>query len=236
MRIYALVMSTQSYIRWMGHAFFEVRVGGKLILIDPWVSNPTSPITLSEIRSADFVLVTHDHFDHLGETVDIAKRTNATVVGIYELTVHLNEQGVKNTIGMNIGGTVKLSSEVEVHMTPAAHSTQRGSPVGYIIRAPEGTIYHAGDTGIYSEMEMLSRLFRIDLALLPIGGHFTMDPRLAAYAVTLLRPRAVVPMHYNTFPEIRQDPNSFKELVESLVPDVKVYIMKPGDTLNLPIR
>ncbi len=113
-------MSTQSYIKWLGHAAFEIMLSGKKILIDPWISNPLSPVTLNEITSVDYILVTHDHFDHLGETVDIAKKTNATVVGVFELVNYLSEQGVKNTIGMNVGGSVKLTSEIEVYVTPRA--------------------------------------------------------------------------------------------------------------------
>lgn len=230
-------MSTQSYIKWLGHAAFEIMLSGKKILIDPWISNPLSPVTLNEITSVDYILVTHDHFDHLGETVDIAKKTNATVVGVFELVNYLSEQGVKNTIGMNVGGSVKLTSEIEVYVTPALHSSSRGGvPVGYIIKAPEATIYHAGDTGLFSEMDLLGRLFKIDVAMLPIGSLFTMDPRQAAYALTMLRPRAAIPMHYNTFPDIKQDPQQFKELAESMLPDVKVFILKPGEVLQLPIK
>ncbi len=229
-------MSAQSYIKWLGHAAFEIMLSGKKILIDPWISNPLSPLSLNEVTDVDYILVTHDHFDHLGETVDIAKRTNATVVGVFELVNYLSEQGIKNTIGMNVGGFAKLSSEIEVYVTPALHSSSRGVPVGFIIKAPEATIYHAGDTGLFSEMDLLGRLFRIDVAMLPIGSLFTMDPRQAAYALTLLRPRAAIPMHYNTFPDIKQDPQQFKELAEAMLPDIKVFILKPGEILQLPIK
>ncbi len=225
-----------SYLRWLGHAAFEIKVSDKVILIDPWITNPTSPVDLSEIKHVDFILVTHDHSDHLGETVEIAKRTNATVVGVYELVTSLSEQGVKNVIPMNVGGSVKLTSEIEVHTVPALHSSSKGVPVGYVIRSPEATIYHAGDTGLTYDMELVGRLFSIDVALLPIGGVFTMSPREAAIAVLMIRPRYVIPMHYNTFPEIRQDPSSFRELVESMCPQVKVLVMKPGDKVDLPIR
>jgi Predicted Zn-dependent hydrolases of the beta-lactamase fold len=148
----------------------------------------------------------------------------------------LGNRGVKNTIGMNVGGSVKLTSEIEVYVTPALHSSSKGVPVGFIIKAPEATIYHAGDTGLFSEMDLLGKLFKIDVAMLPIGSLFTMDPRQAAYALTLLRPRAVIPMHYNTFPDIKQDPSQFKELAESMLPDVRVYVLKPGEVLQLPIK
>jgi Predicted Zn-dependent hydrolases of the beta-lactamase fold len=230
------LMSAQSYIKWLGHAAFEISLSGKKLLIDPWISNPLSPITLNDITHVDYILVTHDHFDHLGETVDIAKKTNATVIGVFELMNYLGEQGVKNTIGMNVGGSVKLTSEIEIYVTPALHSSSKGVPVGFIIKAPEATIYHAGDTGLFSEMDLLGKLFKIDVAMLPIGSLFTMDPRQAAYALTLLRPRAVIPMHYNTFPDIKQDPSQFKELAESMLPDVRVYVLKPGEVLQLPIK
>lgn len=225
------------YLKWLGHAAFEVELMGRRILIDPWISNPNSPVTLSELSKVDFILVTHDHSDHLGETVQIANKTNATVVSIFELATYLAEkEGVKNTIGMNIGGPVKLTNEIEVYMTPALHSSTHGSPAGFVIKSPEAVIYHAGDTGLFSDMELIGRLYKPDIALLPIGGYFTMDPREAAYAVSLINPRAVVPMHYNTFPQIRQDPEEFKNLAESLAPHVRVYVMKPGDVLNLPIK
>ena len=225
------------YLKWLGHAAFEVELMGRRILIDPWISNPNSPVTLSELSKVDFILVTHDHSDHLGETVQIANKTNATVVSIFELATYLAEkEGVKNTIGMNIGGPVKLTNEIEVYMTPALHSSTHGSPAGFVIKSPEAVIYHAGDTGLFSDMELIGRLYKPDIALLPIGGYFTMDPREAAYAVSLINPRAVVPMHYNTFPQIKQDPEEFKNLAESLAPHVRVYVMKPGDVLNLPIK
>ncbi len=225
------------YIKWLGHAAFEVELQGKRILIDPWLSNPLSPVSPTDIGRADFILLTHDHFDHFGETVDIAKRTGATVVAIYEATLEVAEKGVAeaSTLGMNIGGTVKLTNEIEVYMTPAVHSANRGAPAGFIIVSPEAVIYHAGDTAVFSDMELLGKMFPIDVALLPIGSTFTMGPREAAIATQMLRPRAVVPMHYNTFPAIRQSPERFKELVESYATRVKVLVVSPGDSIKLPL-
>ena len=137
---------------------------------------------------------------------------------------------------MNIGGPVKLTSEIEVYMTPALHSSTHGSPVGFVVKAPEASIYHAGDTGLFPGMELIGRFYKPDIALLPIGGYFTMNPREAAYAVLMVNPKAVIPMHYNTFPQISQDPEEFKNLVESLAPHVKVYVMNPGDRLELPLK
>jgi len=229
-------VSSRGYIRWLGHAAFEIELYGKKILIDPWITNPKSPVTLEDLKEVDFILVTHDHGDHLGETVEIAKRTKATVVGVYELTIHVSEQGVENVLPLNIGGPVKLTSEIEVYATPALHSSTKGCPVGYVIATPDFVIYHAGDTGLFSDMELIGKLYHIDLALLPIGGTFTMGPREAAIATSLIRPRYVIPMHYNTFPEIRQDPEIFKDIVEKIAPHVKVLILSPGDKVDIPIR
>ena len=224
-----------SYLRWLGHAAFELRTGGKTILIDPWITNPMSPASVDEFKKVDFILVTHDHSDHLGDAVQIAKQSGATVVGIFELMVHLEEsEGVKNTIGMNVSGTVKPSNDVEITMVPAIHSSTHGSPAGFVIKTPEAVIYHAGDTGLFSDMELIGRLYKPDISLLPIGSTFTMGPREAAYAVSLINPRIVVPMHYNTFPPIKQDPAEFAGLVARMSPHVKVIIMKPGDKIELP--
>ncbi len=226
----------KGYLRWLGHAAFEIGMYGKTILIDPWITNPKSPITLDELPKVDFILITHDHGDHLGEAVEIAKRHNSYIVAVYELTLRVAEQGVKNVLPLNVGGSVKLTSEIEVYAVPATHSSGAGVPVGYVIVTPDVTIYHAGDTGLFSDMELIGRLFSIDIALLPIGGVFTMGPREAAIAVSMIRPRYVIPMHYNTFPEIRQDPEYFKELVERLCPQVKVLILNPGDKVTLPLH
>lgn len=222
-------------IKWFGHSFFMVEVGSTRIFIDPFVSNPLSPISLDEAvgLKPKYILVTHDHLDHLGESVDIAKRTGAPIVGTFELSLEVAEKGVPEaqTIGMNIGGTTKLGDGIEVYMTPALHTANRGAPTGFVIITPEGNVYHAGDTGVFYDMELIGRMFDIDVALLPIGGFYTMGPREAAWAVQLLKPRAVVPMHYNTFPVIRQDPEDFKARVEA-VSGAKVYVMKPGEVLK----
>jgi len=223
-------------IKWFGHAAFMVEAASLKLLIDPWVSNPLSPASPQEVAAAKptHILITHDHFDHLGESVDIAKAAGAPVVGTYELTLEVAEKGIPEaqTVPMNIGGTIKLGDGVEVYMTPALHTANRGAPSGFVVATPEGTVYHAGDTALFRDMELIGELYDIDAALLPIGSVFTMGPREAAIAVQLLRPRRVVPMHYNTFPLIRQDPEDFKARVEA-VTRAKVYVMKPGDVLKL---
>ncbi|MEZ0248370.1 MAG: metal-dependent hydrolase [Thermoproteus sp.] len=224
-------------IKWFGHSFFLIEAGSLKILIDPWVTNPMSPAAVDEVArlGPKYILVTHDHLDHLGESIDLAKKSGAPIVGTFELSLEVAEKGVPEaqTIGMNIGGTTKLGDGVEVYMTPALHTANRGAPTGFVISTPEGNIYHAGDTGVFGDMELIGKMFDIDVALLPIGGFYTMGPREAAWAVQLLRPKAVVPMHYNTFPVIKQDPEDFKSRVEA-VSNVKVYVMKPGEILKAP--
>ncbi|MFN7105669.1 MAG: metal-dependent hydrolase [Pyrobaculum sp.] len=223
-------------VRWVGHAAFMVEISNARLLIDPWISNPLSPVSLQDIINAKptHILLTHDHFDHLGESVDIAKATGAPIIGTYELTLEMAEKGIAEaqTIPMNIGGTVKLGDGVEVYMTPALHTANRGAPSGFVISTPEGVIYHAGDTALFRDMELIGQLYDIDVALLPIGSVFTMGPREAALATQMLRPRRVVPMHYNTFPLIKQDPEDFKSRVEA-ISHAKVYVMKPGDVLKI---
>jgi L-ascorbate metabolism protein UlaG (beta-lactamase superfamily) len=223
-------------IRWYGHAAFMVETGGAKLLIDPWISNPLSPAAPQDVINAKptHILITHDHFDHLGESVDIAKATGAPIVGTFELTLEVAEKGIPEaqTMPMNIGGTIKLGDGVEIYMTPALHTANRGAPSGFVIATPECTVYHAGDTALFRDMELIAELYDIDVALLPIGSVFTMGPREAAIATQFLRPRRVVPIHYNTFPLIKQDPEDFKARVEA-VSRSKVYIMKPGDVLKI---
>ena len=223
-------------IKWFGHSAFMVEVAGAKLLIDPWITNPLSPAAPQDVINArpTHILITHDHFDHLGESVDIAKAAGAPIVGTYELTLEVAEKGIAEaqTMPMNIGGTVKLQDGIEIYMTPALHTANRGAPSGFVIATPEGAVYHAGDTALFRDMELIAELYDIDVALLPIGSVFTMGPREAAIATQLLRPRRVVPMHYNTFPLIKQDPEDFKSRVEA-VSRSKVYIMKPGDVLKV---
>ncbi len=224
-------------LKWLSHAGFIITSpGGKVIIIDPWiVDNPLCSIKLEDISSADMVLVTHDHFDHIGNAADIVKKTGATLVAAPETAGKLQLQmGVpaENVIfggyGMNIGGSAEVKG-ITITMTQAFHSSETASPVGYILRLEDGTsIYHAGDTGIFDSMRLLRELYRIDLALLPIGGVFTMDPVQASKAVTLLKPRIVIPMHYKTFPILEQDGNRFKKLARKASPKVKVVILDPG--------
>ncbi len=208
-------------LTWHGHSAFAITSGNKTILIDPWFDgNPSAKAAAANI-DADLVLVTHDHGDHVGQALDICKRTGATLGCIVELAAKLKSQGlpgdqILNGIGFNIGGTVTHQG-VSVTMTQANHSCESGVPVGFIIRLEDGyTIYHSGDTGIFSSMALWGKLHRIDLALLPIGGVFTMDAAQAALAAMMLRCKKVAPMHWGTFPVLDQNVDAFKAELDKL--------------------
>lgn len=229
-------------IKWLSHSFFRVETSkGKVIFIDPWITNnPLCPVKLEDIHKADLVLVTHDHFDHSANVADIANKTGATVVGCPETVGKLKTgQGLPEGqvvfwgIGMNIGGTARVG-DISITMTQAFHSSETGVPAGYIVKLEDGTtIYHAGDTGIFSSMKLLGELYNIDIALLPIGSCFTMDPVQAAHAVKLIKPKKVIPMHYRTFPILEQDASLFVSLVKEKTPEVEIIVLAPGEAYDL---
>ncbi|RLF88723.1 metal-dependent hydrolase [Thermococci archaeon] len=177
------------------------------------------------LEHVDVVVVTHEHGDHWVDAIEVAQRFDAYFVGIYETAQKAAQKGVKKAVGMNIGGPGEVEG-LKIALTPAFHS---GLPVGIVISSGSETLYHAGDTGLFTDMKLISELFHPDVALLPIGGFFTMDPEQAAIATTLLKPKVAIPMHYNTFPVIRQDPELFRKLVAEKAPDVEVVILKPGE-------
>ncbi len=223
-------------VKWLGHGAFEVTTGkGKRILIDPWITgNPLCPVKSEEVRHPDIILITHDHFDHLGGDVPfLVGGSDAIIVAQPEIVAKLKEAGVeeKNFIygmGMNIGGTVE-TDDIKITMVQAFHSAGAGSPSGFIITLEDGkTIYHAGDTGIFGDMKILGELYPIDLALLPIGSVFTMDPLQAACALQLLKPARAVPMHYKTFPILVQNADEFVRLAAEKAPDTKIAVTEPG--------
>ncbi len=216
-------------IKWLGHSCFEIELMNKIILIDPWLDgNPTAPVKASEIKRADIICVTHDHSDHLGDAFDICKRTGATFVSVYELSVYAQEKGVKETVGINIGGTVNVK-EIEISMVRAVHSCTRGAPAGFILNGEEKTIYHAGDTSFFGDMQLIGEVYSPDVALIPIGGYYTMGAREAAEAVKLIKPKVVVPMHYQTFPVLASSAEDFIKAVTEKFPQVKVVALKPGE-------
>ena len=229
-------------IEWQSHAFFSITTSkNKELLIDPWITgNPLCPITMDDVVKADIVLVTHDHFDHCADAADISKKTGATLIGQPETVGRLKtdfalpeENIVHNGIGMNIGGSTTIDG-ITITMTQAFHSSATGAPCGYIIRFEDGkTLYHAGDTGIFESMKTLGNIYKIDLALLPIGSCFTMDPIQAVEAVKLLGTKRVIPMHYKTFPILEQDADGFVRLAKKETPSVKVIVLKPGEAFKI---
>jgi len=232
----------QKSVRWLGHAGFIVSTpSGKIIIIDPWiVDNPLCPVKLEEVTTANIVLVTHDHFDHVGNAVDIITKTGATLIAQPE-TVNrfekdfglVDDRIIFDGSGMNIGGSATIEG-ITITMTQAVHSSETGTPSGYIVKLEDGTvIYHAGDTGIFDSMRLLGELYRIDLALLPIGSAFTMDHVQAVKALTLLKPKRVIPMHYQTFPILEQSADRFVKLARKEAPDVEVIVLEPGQEYTL---
>jgi len=227
-------------IKFLGHAGFKITsLEGKILFIDPWLSgNPLAPVSVDEIDKADFVLVTHDHFDHMGDAPQIIQATGATLICMPEtierliMKSEIQDSQVIFGMGMNIGGTANLDG-ISITMTQAFHSAQSANPAGFIIKLENGfTIYHAGDTGVFASMKTLGDIYKPDLAMLPIGNIFTMDPVQAAYAAGLLGAGIVVPMHYGTFPVLEQDPLSFIEIMKKDAPDKEVIIIEPGQEID----
>ncbi|AEH24208.1 metal-dependent hydrolase [Pyrococcus yayanosii CH1] len=221
-------------VKFLGHAAFYIE-GSKKILIDPFLSgNPVAAAKPEELE-ADLILVTHAHGDHVGDAAEIARRTGAKIVAMYDIANYLveNNKGI-TTVGMNYGPTE--IDGVKIVQVPAWHSSSDGkysigNACGYIIELDGVKIYHAGDTFVFKDMELFAELYGpIDLALLPIGGHFTMGVEEAAKAVELLKPKKVIPMHYNTWPPISADPEEFKRLVGD---KAEVIILKPGEMIEL---
>lgn len=229
-------------ITYLGHSAFKViSPKGVILYIDPFLSgNPKTPPEMKTVDKADLILVTHGHGDHVGDTVSMAEKTNAKVVVIPELGRYLAKKGVKNVIGMNKGGTY-TSHGIAITMVHATHSSSAtegdqiiytGDPAGFVTRLENGfTIYHAGDTGLFSDMKLIGELYKPELSLLPIGSHYTMDPKEATYAAKLLGSKYVIPMHYGTFPVLTGTAEEFLKLMKE-VPQTKVIVLKPGETVQ----
>ena len=197
-------------IKFFGHAGVKIE-DDLILLIDPWLNdNPLATVKAEDITKADYIIATHNHFDHVSDIPLIAEKTQATVVGIVETVEDLASKGCKKTIGCNIGGTDKLNG-LELVFTQAFHSMS-SNPSGVIIFYKDKTIYHAGDTSVFGDMKLIGEMYPIDLAFLPVGGHFTLGLKEAKKAVDLLNAKKVIPMHYDTFELIKQDIN--ENLVE----------------------
>lgn len=215
----------------LGHAAVLIE-GSKNVLIDPFITdNPLASLKVEDLPKIDFILITHDHFDHFGDTVAIAKKDGATLVGIHEVSVRKDvvDAGIK-AVGANIGGTYTQDG-VSFSLVPAIHSADNGSPCGFVVNIDGSTIYHAGDTFVFSDMSLIPKLFgALDVALLPIGGHYTMDEKAASLAVEYLKPKVTIPIHYNTWPPINADTKVFSGLADD---HTDVQILDPGQTYEL---
>jgi len=225
-------------LTWLGHATFRIETPkGKILLIDPWVmGNPACPAGERDVKAVDVMLCTHGHGDHIGDAVEIAGKHHPKVVGIPELCGWLSHKGVKNLAEMNKGGTQQVE-DIQVTMVHADHScgildngefVYGGEACGYVVEFDNGVrIYHAGDTNVFGDMKIIRELYSPDIAMLPIGDHYTMGPREAAYAANLLKPKTIIPMHFGTFPVLTGRPGDLRKLVEG----IQVAEMKPGETI-----
>jgi L-ascorbate metabolism protein UlaG (beta-lactamase superfamily) len=226
-------------ITWLGHSTVLVQTAqGTNILIDPFIaSNPKYPKDFNLPAKIDYILLTHGHGDHISDTVPMAQKHDSTVVAIFELADYMSKRGVKQTIGMNLGGTVKLN-DVAATMVDAKHSAAAaddkgthyvGVAAGFILTVANGPVlYHAGDTNVFGDMSIIRELYKPRVAMLPIGDHFTMGPREAALAARLLQPEVILPIHWGTFPILTGTPAQLAALVGS---GVQVVEWKPGEDL-----
>ncbi len=254
------VSAQETKVKWFGHAAFSITTPrGKLLLIDPWLKNPSNPEAkdgkdpLASVSKVDYILLTHGHRDHVGDAVEIAKRTGAILICNPELAGNLvkladfpSKQAETDAI-MGIGGEIQIAEgEVTVAMTSAVHSSSvfnpkatateaerayGGNPAGFVLIIKNGpTIYHSGDTAYFKDMEIIGEEYQIDLALLNIGGHFGMEPRMAAKAAKSVRAKLAIPQHYATFPGITTNADGFAAELKKL--RIPFYEMKPGGTIS----
>ncbi len=227
-------------LTWLGHSAFFCQLGGIDLLIDPfWTGNPTFPEGFeARLAKVDRILVTHVHADHLGDTVRLAQKYDATVIAQYELCEYLGGKGLSRFEPMNTGGTVAAGA-CRVTMVPAFHSSTLveegkvvcvGDPVGFVITSADASLYHAGDTAAFGDMALIGKMWQPKVGLLPIGDRFTMGPEAAAYVCNeLLAFDTVVPMHWGTFPVLSGTPEAFAPLVRR----GRVRVLKPGETIDL---
>ena len=228
-------------LTWLGHATFHIETpSGKSILLDPWVmNNPACPNDKKNFKKIDLMLCTHGHGDHIGDAVELAKKHNPKITGVYELCLWLQKKGAKQIQPMNKGGSQTIEG-VRVTMVHADHSCgieddgqiiYGGEACGYVVELEGGVkIYHAGDTNVFGDMQIIRELYAPEIAILPIGDLFTMSPREAAYACKLLKPKFVIPMHFDTFPALTGRPPQLAKLLEGS--GAQVVGMQHGGTLR----
>ena len=232
-----------SRITFLGHATFRfVTPGDEQIIIDPFLTeNPQTPDELKRVGELDTILITHGHFDHFSDVMPLQGQTGARTVSNFEIFQYLQREGIENAIPVQKGGTVQVGG-IKVTATHAFHSSSitlddgsviyGGEPMGYIIEFESGfRLYHAGDTAVFGDMQLIGELYRPELALLPIGDQVVMSPYEAAHAARLLNVRHVVPIHYGTFPFVPGTAEEFQEHVNEIAPNTTVHVMQPGDDL-----
>jgi L-ascorbate metabolism protein UlaG (beta-lactamase superfamily) len=224
-------------ISYHGHSVVQIQTRGKTILIDPFINgNHLTDLKVEDLRP-DVIILSHGHNDHIGDTVELAKKNNALVVANHEISTFLSWQGVR-THAMHIGGAHQFEFG-KVKLTQAFHGSSFttgnneliycGMPAGILFMNEGKTVYHAGDTALFSDMKLIGERHPIDVAFLPIGDNFTMGPEDAAYAATLLKAKTVVPIHFNTFPPIKQDPFKFTQMLE----DQNGKVLQPGEAIEI---